>query len=96
MSMSTMRIPADVEASIQRSLERGRYEDEVEVMRAALRLLESREERAERLRASIEAGFSAIERGEGIELTPEFWTQLDREADAMAERGEAPSPDVCR
>jgi hypothetical protein len=58
-------------------------------LREAFRLLDLRE-----LRASIEEGNAAIDRGEGLELTPELMDQLAREIDEMAERGEKPSPDV--
>ena len=93
--MSTMHIPADIEASIRRNVESGHFEDEADVMREALRLLDLRERQTQALRASIDEGFAAIERGEGIELTAELWDQLCREADEVAERGEHPSPDVC-
>ena len=93
--MSTMHIPADVAASIRQNVQSGRFGDEGAVLREALRLLDARERRAHELRASIEDGVAAIERGEGVELTPEFMDRLTREADEMDERGELPSPDVC-
>ena len=84
--MSTRQIPADVEAGIRRNVESGHFEDEADVMREALRLLDLRERQAQALRDSIDEGFAAIERGEGIELTAESWDQLCREADDKAER----------
>ncbi|MGH2548876.1 MAG: hypothetical protein ACRDHN_05770, partial [Thermomicrobiales bacterium] len=38
------------------------------------------------LKASIREGFAAIERGEGHEMTEEFWDELIREADELDER----------
>lgn len=89
-----IQVPADVEASIRERIEAGRYQDEAEVIRAALRSLEAREERAERLRASIVEGFAAVERGEGIELTPEHLEELEREAGERVRLGLQPNPDV--
>jgi DNA polymerase III delta prime subunit len=65
------------------------------VIRAALRLLEVRDQRAQDLRASIAEGLAAIERGEGIELTPELVEEIDREAEEQIRLGVPPDPDVC-
>ena len=91
----TIRVPADLEASIRRRVASGRYNDATEVIRAAMRLLEAREERTEYIRASVAAGLAAIERGEGSELTPELWEEIDREADEQIRLGLPPKPDVC-
>jgi antitoxin ParD1/3/4 len=90
----TMRFPADVEASIRQKVESGRFGTETDVVRAALQLLDAREQRLHQLRASIAEGFAAIERGEGIELTPEVMEEIDREADEMVRLGQEPDPDV--
>lgn len=89
-----IRVPDDLEASIQQKIATGRYQDETEVIRVALRLLDAREERAERLRTSIAEGFAAVERGEGIEWTPELMEEIDREAEERVRRGLQPDPDV--
>jgi len=89
-----IRVPDDLEASIRQKIETGRYRDETEVIRAALRSLDAREERVERLRASIAEGFAAVERGEGIELTPEHLEELGREAEERVRLGLQPDPDV--
>ena len=91
----TIDVPADLEASIRRQVERGRYPDATAVIRAAIRLLEERQERAESLRASVAAGLAATERGEGSELTPELWEEIDREAVEKIRRGLPHKPDVC-
>jgi len=83
------------EAMVERIIAVGQYTDRDQVIDAALRLLEERAQRLDRLRASIADGLAAIERGEGIELTPEVMDEIEREAEAAAERGETPNPDVC-
>lgn len=90
-----IQVPADLEASIRERIEAGRYQDEAEVIRAALRSLDARDEQVERLRVSIAEGLAAIERGEGHELTPELWDEIDREADERIRLGLLPHPDVC-
>ena len=91
----TIHVPADLEASIRRKVESGRYPDATEVIRTALRLLEAREERSELLRASVAEGLAAIERGEGSELTPDVIEEIEREADERVRLGLPPKPDVC-
>ena len=88
-------LPTDLEESIRQKVESGRYGDTSEVIRVALRLLEVRDQRAEELRASIAGGVAAIERGEGIEFTPELMEEIDQEADEHLRRGLTPNPDVC-
>jgi putative addiction module CopG family antidote len=91
----TIDIPADLEVSIRQKIESGRYHDATEVIRTALRLSDVREQRTEQLRAAIAEGLATIERGEGIELTPELLAEIDQEAEALAQRGHQPNPDVC-
>jgi antitoxin ParD1/3/4 len=91
----SVRFPADVESNIQRMIESGRYGSEADVVRAALRLLDAREQRLQELRASIEEGLAAIDRGEGFELTRELMDEIDREVEERFQRGELPNPDVC-
>jgi antitoxin ParD1/3/4 len=88
-------VPADLEESIRQKVDSGRYGDASEVIRAALRLLEARDQRAQELRTSIAEGLAAIERGEGIELTPQLMADIDREADEQLRLGVPPNPDVC-
>jgi putative addiction module CopG family antidote len=89
-----LQFPADIETNIRELVATGRFKDEADVVREALRLLDSREQRFQELRASIQAGLAAIERGEGIELTDEVWDRLDREAQERITRGEEPDPDA--
>lgn len=91
----SITVPADLEDSIRQKVESGRYGDASEVIRAALRLLELRDQRAHEIRASIAEGLAAIERGEGSELTPELMKKIDQEADEQLRLGLPPTPDVC-
>ncbi|MBA2598840.1 MAG: type II toxin-antitoxin system ParD family antitoxin [Chloroflexia bacterium] len=90
-----IHVPADIEASIRERVESGDYSDTTEVMRIALRLLDARERRIEEIRASIAKGIAEIERGEGIELTPELMDEIEREVEERVRLGEMPKPDVC-
>jgi antitoxin ParD1/3/4 len=91
----SITVPADLEERIREKVESGDYEDPSEVLRMAMRLLDKRDKRLQELRASIEEGIAAIERGEGIELTPEVWDEIEREADEHLRLGIPPNPDVC-
>jgi putative addiction module CopG family antidote len=83
------------EALVERIVATGQFTDGDQVIGAALRLLEERAQRLDELRASLAEGLAAIERGEGIELTPDVMDETEREAEAAADRGETPHPDVC-
>lgn len=67
----------------------------VEVIDEASGMLVARDRERQRLRESIAEGFAAIERGEGVELTPESMAERGRRASERAARGEQPSLDVC-
>lgn len=75
-----IHVPADLEERIQQKVESGDYDDPSAVIRAAMRLLDRRDQRLQELRASIAEGLAAIERGEGIELPPAVWDEIEREA----------------
>jgi antitoxin ParD1/3/4 len=91
----SIQLPPDVEASIRRKVQRGQFPDEGEVVREAIRLLDERELQLDALRAMIRVGLDELDRGEGVEWTPELMERLSREADEMYRRGELPNADVC-
>jgi len=91
----TARFPVDIETSIRKLVSTGRFENEAQVIREALRLLDRREQRIAELRSSIQAGIAEYERGEAIELTDEVWDRLEREAAERTAQGVAPKSDVC-
>lgn len=84
----------ELEAMVREKVERGLYNNNSEVVREALRLLEQ-EDKLERLRAALAVGIEAADRGELIPFTPELMAEIDREADDMIRRGDALDPDVC-
>lgn len=90
-----IQLPSDLEERIRQKVASGEYDDPSAVIRAAIRLLDKRDQRVQELRASIDEGLAAIERGEGIELTPEAWEAIEREAHERFLKGDQPKPDVC-
>ena len=91
----TIRLPADLEATVRRNVESGHFSDATEVLREALRLLDDAEQQRAALWAALQVGIDQADRGETDEWTPELREQLRREADEMYLRGERPHPDVC-
>jgi putative addiction module CopG family antidote len=77
-----VHVPADVEASIREQVESGRFGDEADVIRAAMRLLEA-EERRRWLKQALAEG----EEGEAVDFTPELLDHLSREAEENARAG---------
>lgn len=90
----SIRFPTDLEDRIQRKIDSGRYENETPVLREALQALGAREARIDELRASIADAMASIDRGEGIELTPGVWEEIERDADEQIRLGRLPGPDV--
>jgi antitoxin ParD1/3/4 len=90
-----IHVPTDLEDSILEKVESGQYDDPSEVIRAAMRLLDRRDQRLQDLRALVAEGLAAAERGEVDEFTPELMAKIDREADEMIRLGVPPDPDVC-
>jgi putative addiction module CopG family antidote len=88
-------VPADLEESIQQKVASGDYDDPSEVIRAALSLLEIRDQRLAEVRALVAEGLASVERGEVRELTPELMEQISQEASELARRGVPPPPHVC-
>ena len=90
----SVTLTPELEALIEEILATGRYADAGDVIEQAVRQLEERERR-QRLQASVAEGFAAIERGEGVELTPERWEEIERDADEADRQGLPINPDVC-
>lgn len=72
MTTRTIDIPEEQAHFIRDSVAAGRYQDENEVVQAALRLLEQEEaeydENLQELRAEVQKGVDAVEAGDYIEL----------------------------
>lgn len=90
-----IHVPTDLESDIRKKVASGRFESEADVVREALRLLDRREKRVLELRASIQEGLVAVERGEGVELTDDLWERLSQEAESRSAQGYRPKSDVC-
>ena len=92
----TINVPTDVEAKIRQKVSSGRYGSEVDVLRDALDALDRRDhDRFLLLRAKVREGFELAEQGGLVDVTPELFDELEREADEMARQGKLPNPDVC-
>jgi antitoxin ParD1/3/4 len=83
-----------IEDLIRNQIKTGRYQSTDEVLEEVLLLLEARDRRVQQLRGSVAEGFAAIERGEGIELTPESMEERIRRAAERARRGDQPHHDA--
>ncbi len=89
------RYPPQLEADLQTLMETGEYDDATDILAQGVRLLASRREKTEHLRALLQVSVDQYERGEYREFTPELRQQLWESALQRYERGEVPNPDVC-
>ncbi len=78
----TTHLPADLEESIRQRIETGRFENEIDVIREAMRLLE-REERRNWLIQSLVEG----EKGEFTPYTSQLIENLGKEAEENVRAG---------
>ncbi|HKG25876.1 MAG TPA: type II toxin-antitoxin system ParD family antitoxin [Thermomicrobiales bacterium] len=89
----SVTLAPEVQDRIRSWIDSGQYPDADTVVLDALQLLEERNQaRFLKLRELVRAGF---ESGDPVELTPELWDELEREAEEAYQRGELPDPDVC-
>jgi antitoxin ParD1/3/4 len=90
-----IHVTPEFEADIRQRVESGEFTDESELLRPALRMLDVRERRLQEIRASLAEARASIERGEGIEWSPELMDDIEREVAERVRRCEMPHPDVC-
>jgi len=64
----TITLPSALDALLARKMATGMYEDEGEVVREALRQMESRESALEVLRQEAALGFDQLDRGDSVEM----------------------------
>jgi antitoxin ParD1/3/4 len=83
----------ELEALVRQKVESGDFTDETSVVQEALLLLEKRD-RLRRLRASLDLADEQIDRGEGVEWTPELLDRLTAEAKENARSGKPINDDV--
>ena len=90
-----IHVTPEIEADIRQRVESGEFTDESELLRTALRMLDVRERRLHEIRTSLAEAKASIERGEGIEWSPELMKEIEREVAERVRRCEMPHPDVC-
>lgn len=90
----SMTLPSQIEAAIRQKVERGLYATVDQAVEAAFQLLDERD-RLTRLKSAIAVGDAQIARGEGVELTPALWDEIEREADEADRHELLINPDVC-
>jgi len=90
----SIHLTTETEARIQQKLNGDRYASADQLVREALEALDERD-RLRLLRASLVEAEREIERGEGVEWTPDLMEQLNREGEELYRQGATPDPDVC-
>lgn len=84
-----------LELLIRQKIDAGYYNNASEVIRDALRLLETRDREQAWLGDRMADSAEQFRRGDVIELDDDFWDTLNREIDNRIARGHVPNPDVC-
>ena len=90
-----IQLPADLEEQIRQKVASGEYDDPSAVIRAAIRLLDKRDQRVQELRALVAEGLASIDRGDVREWTPELLEEIEQNADEQLRRGIPPESHVC-
>lgn len=90
----TITLPTDLEESIRHYIASGFYATEEEAIRAAFQLLELRQRKLTKLRASVRQSREEMERGDVVELTDELWDRLIGEVEELVRRGVEPPADA--
>ena len=90
----SVTLSPEIEAAIRQKVERGLYANLDEAVATAFQLLDEHD-RLARLKAAIAVGRAQIARGEGVELTPALWDEIEQEADEAERLGLPINPDVC-
>lgn len=83
-----------LEALIREKVDTGLYNNASEVVREALRLLEAKDRQLHWLREQIAVGDAQIASGDVIDVTENFWAELDADIDRRVARGDQPKPHV--
>ena len=77
----------ELEKAVRDEVATGLYNNASEFVREALRAHLARKAARERLKAALDEGIAAADRGEKIELTREVWDQIMAKADAKVGTG---------
>ena len=91
----SVTLTPELESLIRERVDSGQYSNADDVVRDALRQVETAERHRTELRAALAVAEDQIERGQVAEWTPELHADIMRRARAAAKAGEQPKPDVC-
>jgi len=81
-----VHLTPDQQAFVRQGIEAGRFRTEADAIAEALSLWEERERKRAAFRKTLDDAKAAIERGEGIPITPESMREL---AERVKQRGKA-------
>jgi antitoxin ParD1/3/4 len=90
-----VNLSSEMETYIKSKVGSGFYGNATEVIRDAVRRMQSEDERSARFRAAIAVGEAELDRGEGIPYTPQLMDEIFEEAMLNLRDGTAIDPDVC-
>ena len=83
-----VHLKSDVQTFIEERVREGDFEDADEAVSAAVRQMAERHEQLAKLDAALQIGIDQLERGEGIEWSPELMDEIFAEAMKRFEAGE--------
>lgn len=88
------KLPQHTEDEIQKLVDTGEFDDSTDVLVQGVHLLIKRREKLAHLRALIQEGVDEADRGETVEVTPEFRRELRESARRLAHSGEPLDPNA--
>jgi antitoxin ParD1/3/4 len=89
-----VNLSSEMEAFIKGKVSSGFYGNATEVIRDAIRRMQSEEERRTAFRAAVAVGEAELDRGEGIPYSDSLLDEIWKEALNSAHSGEPIDPDV--
>ena len=89
-----VNLSPEMETFIKGKVAAGFYGNATEVVRDAMRRMQTEEERRTAFRAAVEAGDAELDRGEGKEYTPQTMAQIAERARKAIGSKEPMNPDV--
>jgi antitoxin ParD1/3/4 len=89
----TVTLTPQTEALIRQKIESGRFNDATEVVEEAVRQMDERD-RIERLRVSLATADEQIDRGEGLDWSPDLLERMILKANENARAGKPVRDDV--
>lgn len=89
-----VNLSAEMESYIKGKVATGFYSNATEVIRDAIRRMQSEESRVAAWQAAITKGDAQLDRGEGAAYTPELMERMTQSAIATMHNSEPIDPDV--